>query len=118
MFSPVHVDGALHCDAGVLDAVNLWAAAELGATSIVAVDVMPGMPFSFVQGAMGFALSAVRRSTPRNVVDAPLILRPSRPLGPAASMLSWNPVRVRDWIRQGEDDAADFFLGGGLRRAA
>jgi NTE family protein len=114
-FSPVWVDGGKYCDAGLLDAVNLWAAAELGATSVIAIDVMPALPLGILQAALGMAISVVRPSPPQRTAHDTLTLRPSRKLGGPTEMLSWNPGRVRDWIRLGEDDATELFYG---RRAA
>jgi len=41
LFAPVEIDGMRLCDGGILDNVPAEAARELGATAVIAVDVMP-----------------------------------------------------------------------------
>jgi NTE family protein len=111
LYLPVSINGGLYCDACVVDGLNLWSAAELGATSIVAVDVMPTLPLSVFHGAVGLALSAIKWSAPHRLPANTLVLRPRRALGPVSSMMKWRCSRVRDWIRHGEDDAVEALHG-------
>ena len=43
-YPPVRINGKLYVDGGVLDVLPIWAAAEMGATRVIAVNVLPVMP--------------------------------------------------------------------------
>ena len=43
-YPPVRINGRLYVDGGVLDVLPIWAAAEMGATRVIAVNVLPVMP--------------------------------------------------------------------------
>ena len=43
-YPPVRIDGRLFVDGGVLDVLPIWAAAEMGATHVIAVNLLPVMP--------------------------------------------------------------------------
>ena len=43
-YPPVRIDGKLYVDGGVMDILPIWAAAEMGATRVIAVNVLPLMP--------------------------------------------------------------------------
>ncbi len=43
-YPPVRIDGRLYVDGGVLDVLPVWAAAEMGATRVIAVNLLPVMP--------------------------------------------------------------------------
>src|SRR5260370_36444748 len=43
-YPPVRIDGKLYVDGGLLDRLPIWAAAEMGATRVIAVNALPLMP--------------------------------------------------------------------------
>ena len=42
LFDQVRLGGRIYSDGGLLSAVPLWAAAEMGATKALVIDVLPG----------------------------------------------------------------------------
>jgi NTE family protein len=104
-YPPVRIDGKLYVDGGLLDILPVWAAAEMGATRVIAVNALPLMPSKPLRAIV----QMVRRLGQKPAATAPLdvvVIRPSGPLGSIRDALTWNPERTRQWIQQGEDDAA------------
>lgn len=107
-YPPVRIDGKLYVDGGLLDILPIWAAAEMGATRVIAVNALPLMPSRTLRAGA----RVVRWLSPKHkptATPAPLdvvVIRPGTQLGSIREALTWNPERVRQWIQQGEDDAA------------
>ena len=104
-YPPVRIDGKLYVDGGLLDILPVWAAAEMGATRVIAVNALPLMPSRSLRAAV----RVVRWLGPKPAAAPPLdvvVIRPSAQLGSIREALTWNPEHVRQWIQQGEDDAA------------
>jgi NTE family protein len=102
-FPPVRLNGQLCVDGGLLSALPLWAATQMGATHAVALDVLPRMPSAVLRAGV----SLVRRiASPLPPTGALEVLRVStgRPLGPLRSAMRWNLPDIREWIRLGEQD--------------
>lgn len=94
-----------YSDGGLLGALPLWAAAEMGATRIVAVNVLPRMPF-----AVRAFVNTARRLSPARTnarsIDVPItLIAPETPLGFARDALFWKRDNVERWIARGQDDA-------------
>jgi NTE family protein len=104
-YPPVRIDGKLYVDGGLLDILPVWAAAEMGATRVIAVNALPLMPSRPLRGVVRMVrwLAEKPAATPSLEV---VVIRPSAPLGSIRDALTWSPDRVRQWIQQGEDDAA------------
>jgi NTE family protein len=103
-YPPVRIDGRLYVDGGLLDVLPVWAAAEMGATRVIAVNVLPQMPTRPLRAV----LRAVRffGQKPAAVPGLDVLRVSSRmPLGTIRDALTWNAENVERWIRQGEDDA-------------
>jgi NTE family protein len=103
-FPPVRIDGKLYVDGGLMDILPIWAAVEMGATRVIAVNALPLMPSLSLRAAV----RVVRWLGPKTAATPPLdvvVIRPSAQLGSIRDALTWNPDRVRQWIQQGEDDA-------------
>jgi NTE family protein len=104
-YPPVRIDGRLYVDGGLLDILPVWAAAEMGATRVIAVNALPLMP----SHPLGAALRAVRLlgRKPAGVAGLDVVLiSPGAPLGSIRDALTWSPESVRRWIERGEKDAA------------
>jgi NTE family protein len=101
---PVRLDGRWCVDGGLLGALPLWAAAELGAASAIALDSLPQMPSRLVRSAAGLAR---RLGSPRTApAGFPVtLLRPLRRLGGLRDAVLWNRENARRWLEQGEQDA-------------
>jgi NTE family protein len=105
-YPPVRIDGKLYVDGGVLDILPLWAAAEMGATRIVAVNCLPLMPSSPIRTALSLVRLFGQKPAAVEGLDV-LEIRPPKPLGSIHDALTWSAESVRKWIQQGEEDATD-----------
>jgi NTE family protein len=105
-YPPVRIDGHLYVDGGLLDVLPVWAAAEMGATRVIAVNVLPQMPTRSLRAVV----RAVRffGQKPAAVPGLEVVrVSPRAPLGTIRDALTWNAENVERWIRQGEDDARE-----------
>jgi NTE family protein len=106
IYDQVRLDGRVYSDGGLLSALPMWAAAELGATHIVALDVLPESPGLVVRT---FART-VRMIAPFHPFVPPEIevirLSPPVLLGTALDALRWKRENAEAWVQQGERDAA------------
>lgn len=103
-YPPVRIDGKLYVDGGLLGVLPVWAAAEMGATRVIAVNALPVMP----SHPLRVVVRGIRFLAPKPPVAPGLevvTMRPRGSLGSLREALSWNPQNVRRWIRQGEEDA-------------
>jgi NTE family protein len=106
IFDQVRIDGTLYSDGGELSAVPLWAAAELGATEALVIDVLPEPPGfvarTFVRG--------MKLLSPFQAVVPPSLkvirVAPPKLLGAPLDSIYWKRQNVQQWIRAGELDAA------------
>jgi NTE family protein len=105
VFEPVRIGGRLYTDGGLLCANPVWAAAELGARRIVAVNVLDRMPSSILRcGAATLRRVASFRPSVSASVDV-AILTPSKPLGSVRDSLRPDERLVRKWMELGAADA-------------
>jgi predicted acylesterase/phospholipase RssA len=103
-FDLQRLGGSTYADGGLLGALPLWAAVELGATRIVAVYSQPEPPLPFrLAISAGRALS----STPARQIPQveTITITPEKPLGSFYELLRYRRHRVESWIAQGESDA-------------
>jgi NTE family protein len=107
LFLPtVRIGGRNFTDGGMLGHLPLWAAAQLGATSIIAVDCLPRLSPWWVQGTIStLHLLGPKRRLPRDV----RVLRPSQHLGDADAAMTYDAGRIRGWMDLGERDAQRMF---------
>jgi NTE family protein len=103
--APQRIDGSWYVDGGLLNPLPVWAAVELGATRIVALNALPEIPSAvlkpFVKGFR--AVFGYRPALPPGVEVVTLV--PGRRLGSMTDALRWNPQNVERWIEQGAADA-------------
>jgi NTE family protein len=106
LFDQVRLGGRIYSDGGLLSAVPLWAAAEMGATRALVIDVLPTPPGNIARtfvGAMRL-LSPFRAQVPVGVKV--IRLTPPRLLGPPLASIYWTRANAEAWIRAGEEQAA------------
>ncbi len=101
------IDGSLHIDGGVLHPLPLWAASDMGATEILAINVLPRLPGSWLRAWIWFlrSLAPDYPSLPPSV-DL-ILLEPKTPLGPMRDAFLWNEANARKWLEQGRRDAEE-----------
>jgi predicted acylesterase/phospholipase RssA len=103
-YPQVRIDGRLYSDGGLLGALPLWAAAEMGATRVVAIHALPRMPSLVLRTVLG-AIRVLARHRPALHSLEVLTIAPSRPLGPLRRAVFWSQEAIERWIEQGERDA-------------
>ena len=96
-FPPVLIDGKRYVDGGLLGALPVWAAEEMGATRAIAVNCLTSWPFR-----MSRAVIRPREATSK--LDVTLI-EPPEPLGSLRDAIVWKPANIKRWIEQGARDA-------------
>jgi len=105
LFDQVRLDGRIYSDGGLLAAVPLWVAAELGATRVLVIDVLPAPPGTIARtfvGAMRM-LSPFRAPTPSGLEV--LRLAPAKLLGAPLEAIYWSKKNAETWIEAGRRDA-------------
>jgi len=101
---PVRIDRRWYADGGLLNPLPLWAAAEMGATRVVAVNALPILPSRLLRAGA----TVVRFFSPRIASFSPLeviLIRPGGSLGTLTESVRWNRDTIQRWIEQGAEDA-------------
>lgn len=103
---PQHrIEGRLFSDGGLLCALPLWAAVEMGADRIIAINVLPVMPSAVIRKLVG-ALATISRFKPAIPESVDVIqIAPRQALGSAKDMLYWKRENAERWIAEGIDHA-------------
>lgn len=98
------IEGRTYADGGVLGVLPLWAAAQMGAERIVAINVLAQPPLAF-----GVAIRTLRSIAPRpSALPAGLqvvTISPCQPLGNLKDSLYWRREKAEIWISEGYRDA-------------
>jgi NTE family protein len=97
VFPPVKIDGRYYVDGGFRAGLPLWAAEELGAKRVLALNVLNTVEFR----VLGRLLWKKRDRGGMKV----MLLEPSERLGSLRDAVSWSPTNIRKWIALGERDA-------------
>jgi len=104
-FPPVRIGGSLYLDGGVLESLPIWAAEQMGATRVIAVNAL-----RFISPwAVGMAIKGVRSLSgvrPRVTGGAEVtLITPSQYLGKFLDGATWRRENILRWIELGEADA-------------
>jgi NTE family protein len=106
LFDQVRLGGRIYSDGGLLSANPLWAAAEMGATQCLVIDVLPVPPGSLARVLVG----AIRAVSPFRAEIPPGLevvrLAPPKLLGTPLESLYWTRTNAAAWIRAGEEQGA------------
>ena len=101
---PWRIDGTCYCDGGLVDPLPLWAAIEMGATSIVAVNLLKRRPW-YIRAAVR-ALRAYSGYTVSGPPEIGIIeISPQGRLGNAKDSMYWTRANAEQWIVLGRTDA-------------
>ena len=105
LFDQVRLGGRIYSDGGLLSAVPLWAAAEMGATRALVIDVLPAPPGSIARVFVGAIrmLSPFRAEVPSGI-DV-IRLAPPALLGRPLEAIYWTRPNAEAWIRAGQEQA-------------
>jgi len=106
LFDQVRIGGRIYSDGGLLSAVPLWAAAQLGATRALVIDVLPAPPGVIAKTFVGVMrmLSPFRAHVPAGIQV--IRLAPPALLGKPLESIYWTRPNAAAWIRAGQDQAS------------
>jgi NTE family protein len=104
-YPQVRLGTRLYTDGGLLGSLPLWAAAEMGANRIVAVNALPQLPSRVVRAAVRAIRALAPPAAPAPAGAEIRIIAPSRPLGTLRHAMFWNDAAVKRAIELGEADA-------------
>jgi NTE family protein len=106
LFLPaVRIDGKRYLDGGLFEKLPIWAAVEMGATRIIAVDSLPNVGKWWLHLGINIAyLFKPRRHYPPNLDLT--IISPSGTLGNANDAVFWKRSNMERWIEMGMEDAS------------
>jgi predicted acylesterase/phospholipase RssA len=96
-FPPVEIGGRRYVDGGFRGGLPLWAAEAMGATRLVALQVLTTLPFR--------AMRVVMRPRRPGPAVSVMQFEPSHPLGSLRDAAVWSSANIRRWIEMGESDA-------------
>jgi NTE family protein len=99
LFPPIRIAGRRYVDGGLLGALPLWAAQEMGATRAIALNCLNTRSFRLLHRAMRWRIP---RATSLEVIR----IEPSAPLGTMLDTAIWSAAKIERWIAQGERDGA------------
>jgi NTE family protein len=95
-FPPVSIDGKRYVDGGLLGALPVWAACEMGSTRAIALNCLTTLPFRLLR-------KTIRPRQPRTTLET-IRIEPSIPLGSIRDTFRWSAVNIRRSIALGELD--------------
>jgi NTE family protein len=106
LFDQVRLSGRIYSDGGLLSAVPLWAAAEMGATKALVIDVLPAPPGNIARTFVGAmrVLSPFRAQVPASIEV--VRLAPPKLLGAPLEAIYWTRANAEAWVRAGEEQGA------------
>ncbi|MDE3195721.1 MAG: patatin-like phospholipase family protein [Acidobacteriota bacterium] len=100
----VTIGGARYFDGGLLEKLPIWAAIEMGATRIVAVDSLPRVGPKWLR----YSTDMIRFLKPRRWIPKGVTITtiaPSEQLGDAEAALFWSYRNIIRWVDLGYRDA-------------
>jgi NTE family protein len=107
LFLPgVTIGDGRYLDGGLLEKLPIWAAVEMGATSIIAIDSLPKVGRWWLRAGTNFA----RLFKPDHYLPDDLevtIVSPSEWLGDANDAVFWKRENIDRWIKLGMRDTPD-----------
>ena len=108
----VRIEGRWYSDGGLLNSLPVWAAVELGATHILALNALPRIPSPWLRPLVS-AFRAVAGHHPPAPADVLIpIVRPPADLGTLVESARWDRQRIERWLAQGEADAVAALASG------
>ncbi len=104
-FPPVRIGKAVYCDGGLLEPTPVWAAVEMGATRVIAVNASRFLPPMAVGLAMKGIRGARRPAPPLPEGVELTMITPKTHLGKMLEGATWRRENIERWIELGEADA-------------
>lgn len=106
LFLPtVKIGAKRYLDGGIFEKLPLWAAIQMGATRIIAIDSLPRVGRWWLH--LGIELAHAFKPRRRYPADLDLtIISPSELLGDADAAVFWKRPNIERWVDLGQRDAA------------
>jgi predicted acylesterase/phospholipase RssA len=104
----VMIGGRRFTDGGLIDKLPIWAAVEMGATEIIAIDSLPNVNPWWARAASG-VLTRIRPAplTPQGIKVT--VISPSEALGTSYDAVIWKRENIDRWVALGARDAEQVF---------
>jgi predicted acylesterase/phospholipase RssA len=96
VYPPIRIDGRYFVDGGLLGALPLSAAEQMGATRVIALNCLKDWPFRFFRAVLPIPEPSRRLEI--------ILIEPERPLASLRHAVRWSADYVERWIEQGERD--------------
>jgi len=97
------IGGRWYSDGGLLNPLPVWAAVELGATEIIAVQALPEIPTSVLKPIVkGFRMLFGHHPPLPSGVEL-VTIEPEIALGSVRDALVWKEENISRWIQQGRE---------------
>lgn len=104
------IGGRWYSDGGLLNPLPVWAAAELGATRIIALQALPRIPAPWLAyGARGFQRVCGHHPPLREGVEL-IVLQTEGALGSLMDSLRWKRENIERWMDLGFDAAKNISI--------
>ena len=113
----MRIQGRWYADGGLLNVLPLWAAAEMGASHIVAIHALPQVPSRIIRSLVKLLRCFSRE---RNVAPnlSLTLISPTTPLGTLTESVLWKRDAVEGFIRKGQEDARNVVMAGAVKAAS
>jgi len=106
VFRQYRIGGRIYSDGGLLGALPCWAAAEMGAERIIAINCLPCLPSALMTAGVRTLQKVCSFRPPQIPEDVEKAeIRPASSLGTVRESLVWSENNTRRWIEQGRCDA-------------
>jgi len=106
IFQQYRIGGRVYSDGGLLGALPRWAAAEMGAERIVAINCLPRLPSALIAAGVRAVQSIAAYRAPSLPASVEVHeICPAGSLGSIRESLVWTETNTRRWIERGRADA-------------
>ncbi len=117
-FPPVRIGGRTYVDGGLLAALPLGTAVELGATRILALNAMPMLPSRVLRSGARLLYRAAAPPRPRPDPGLRIdVIGPPNPLGTLGDAVFWRAENMHAWIERGGREAEEYLRNRGSAAA-
>jgi NTE family protein len=105
LFLPaVKIEGKRYLDGGIYEKIPIWAALQMGATRIIAIDSLPKVGKWWLRAGIG--LAHIFKKTRRYPEDLEItVIAPSESLGTQDDAVFWKRSNIDRWVELGARDA-------------
>jgi NTE family protein len=113
IFRQYRIHGRVWSDGGLLGALPVWGAVEMGAERVIAVNCLPTLP-SVLMTAGVRTVQLLARHRPARIPESVEVseIRPEGVLGSLRESMVWREENARRWMERGRADARAWLRAG------